>query len=190
MNHAAFRSALCLTIALLVLAWPGARPAAADSLRLTKEFTDDPVLPGDEVTLEFTLSNLDRNFPATSISFADDLGAALSGLRPVGPLPDNPVGPGSDLAWMADLLELTGGQLAPEESANFSVTLGVPAATAPGNYLNITSDVTGEVRGSPVMGDPATDTLHVIPEPATMWILLAAVGVLRRRRSCAGAARG
>ena len=48
--------------------------------KLRKSFTDDPVFPGDTVTLEFTISH-DENAPgdATAISFTDDLDAALSG---------------------------------------------------------------------------------------------------------------
>ncbi len=182
MNHVTFRYALCLTIAVLVLACAAPRPAAADPLTLTKEFTDDPVWPGGEVTLEFTLTNLDRDFPATSISFTDMFDPALSGLSPAAPLPNNPVGPGSTLFWLADVLTLTGGQLGPEGSASFSVVLHVPFGVAPGHYDNITGEVTAEVAGSFVLGDPAADTLHVIPEPATMAILLAAMGVLSRRR--------
>ena len=53
---------------------------SSDLLALTKEFTDDPVAPGEIVTLEFTLTNLDRTAGALDIAFEDDLGAALPGL--------------------------------------------------------------------------------------------------------------
>ncbi len=49
-------------------------------LSISKSFIDDPVLPGDTVTLEFTLTNLDQNNSITDINFTDDLDANLSGL--------------------------------------------------------------------------------------------------------------
>src|SRR5690606_26762568 len=62
-------------------------PAAQDVLSvndnllfLQKQFTDDPVMPGDTVTLEFTLTNQDAANAITGIAFTDDLDASLSGL--------------------------------------------------------------------------------------------------------------
>ncbi len=166
MNHAAFRLALCLTVAVAVLAGSGVRHAAASPLELTKEFTDDPVLPGGTVTLEFTVTNTDRFDPAVSITFTDDLDAGLPGLEAIGPLPIDPVGHGSVLTASGGrsggaLLELAGGTLPAEGSATFSVTLGVPAGAAPGDYVNTTSSITGQIGGTPVVGSPATDTLQV-----------------------------
>ena len=65
--------------------------AASDDLevvagpRLVKQFVDDPVAPGDTVTLQLTLTH-DQNAStdATGISFTDDLDAALTGLVAVG----------------------------------------------------------------------------------------------------------
>ncbi len=51
---------------------------------LTKSFTDDPVVPGGQVTLQFTILNPDRNFPATGITFTDDLNATVTGLAATG----------------------------------------------------------------------------------------------------------
>ncbi|MEZ4930758.1 MAG: hypothetical protein R2788_01345 [Saprospiraceae bacterium] len=46
-------------------------------LGLSKEFTDDPVFPGDPVTLEFTISNLDATRTITGINFIDDLNSVV-----------------------------------------------------------------------------------------------------------------
>ena len=76
---------------------------ASDSLMvvaapsLTKTFTDDPVAPGDTVTLEFTLTHsLNATVDATDISFTDDLALVLAGLTAnLPPTPDPPCGTAS-----------------------------------------------------------------------------------------------
>lgn len=131
---------------------------------LRKLFTDDPVPPGGDVTLEFTITNFDRLNSATDITFTDDLDAALSGLEAVGlPLAD-PCGSGSQLSGTS-LLTFTDGNLGPEGSCTFSVTLPVPNAAAPGAYVNTTSSVTTMVDGEVVVEDPASDDLIVAPVP-------------------------
>ena len=141
--------------------------AASDDLevvagpRLVKQFTDDPVTPGDTVTLQFTLTH-DQNATtdATGISFTDDLDATLTGLVAIG-LPLNDVcGTGSQISGTSTL-SLTGGTLAPGESCQFSVTLQVPAGATANVYTNTTSDVTSTVSGLAVTGPPASDDLTV-----------------------------
>ena len=55
---------------------------------LKKEFTDDPVMAGETVDLEFRIS-LDElaSSDATGITFTDDLEATLTGLAPSGACP-------------------------------------------------------------------------------------------------------
>jgi len=133
-------------------------------LALVKSFTDDPVPPGGAVTLQFTLTNLNRRSGATNVTFTDDLDAVLSGLTAVGlPLAD-PCGSGSQLTGTS-LLTLTGGNLPAEGSCTFSVTLQVPSSAPSGSYTNVTSEVTGDVGGRPVTDFPATDVLFVEPVP-------------------------
>ena len=131
---------------------------------LTKIFPDDPVPPGGNVTLEFTVTNFDRVDSATDITFSDDLGAALSGLTAIGlPLTD-PCGMSSQLAGTS-LLTLTGGNLGPEGSCTFSTTLLIPGGAMPGVYPNTTSSVTSMIGGNPVVNVPATDKLIVSTVP-------------------------
>lgn len=131
----------------------------ANRLALTKTFTDDPVAPGDSVTLQFTLTNLDRRGPVTDITFTDDLDAALSGLVATS-LPSNPCGSGSSITG-SSVLTLADGNLDPEASCSFSVTLQVPASASPGAYVNTTSSILGDSSGTTVSGNPASDTLFV-----------------------------
>jgi uncharacterized repeat protein (TIGR01451 family) len=120
--------------------------------RLAKEFTDDPVQPGDMVTLQFTLTHpAEASGDATGIAFTDDLNAALSGLVATGlPLTD-PCGTGSLLEGDPDAsnLSFTGGTLSPGETCTFSITLQVPAGASSGNHVNTTSTVQATVAGWP-----------------------------------------
>lgn len=144
--------------------------AASDDLvvvaapRLRKEFTDDPVQPGDTVTLRFTLQrSAESQGDVTGIAFTDDLNTALSGLVATGlPLTD-PCGPGSELAGDPDAsnLSFTGGSLGPGESCSFSLTLQVPAGAPSGNHLNTTSPVQATVDGFAAESPAASDLLSV-----------------------------
>ena len=133
-------------------------------LTLTKEFTDDPVVPGGTVTLKFTLSNLDPALPATGIAFTDDLAAALAGLVAVGlPLTNLCGGVDGSSLTGTGVLTLTLPSLPAVTSCMFSVTLQVPAGAALGAHTNTTSTVTGTIGGAraAVVGVPATDDLRV-----------------------------
>lgn len=136
---------------------------AAPTLR--KSFTDDPVAPGGTVTLEFTLAHpTEAVDPASSITFTDDLSLVLPGLTVNLPAnPDPPCGAGSTLTGSNGdtFLTLLDGTLLPGESCTFSVTLDVPAATAPGKYTNTTSGVSATVDGSPTSSTGATDVLNI-----------------------------
>jgi len=147
---------------------PGTFPPATDDLliidpleiAITKEFTDDPVAPGDPVTLEFTIDFEGVATDATDITFTDDLDATLSGLMATSTPQSNVCGAGSEISGTSTLT-LTGGTLAPGTSCTFSVTLQVPGGASNGTYPNTTSDVTADVDGTPISGDPATDNLSV-----------------------------
>lgn len=132
----------------------------SDILLFSKTFTDDPVAPGDTVTLEFTLSNQDTAQSVSGITFTDDLDAALSGLSAVGLPVMDVCGAGSQLSG-SNLLTLTSGNLAAGASCTFSVTLQVPAGAPTGSFVNTTSQANGTAGGLPVSSDPATDTLLV-----------------------------
>lgn len=128
---------------------------------LVKQFTDDPVQPGDTVTLEFTVTHdAAATGDATDIAFDDDLDAVLGGLVALG-LPANDVcGPGSQISGTG-VLVMTGGTLAPGESCTFPVTLQVPAGALPGSYANTTSGVSATVDGVTTIGNFAADQLAV-----------------------------
>ncbi len=135
-----------------------------EELVFSKSFTDDPVIPGGTVMLEFRIQNPDRNFPVSNITFTDDLTAVLSGLTAVG-LPFNDVcGPGSQING-GTVLTLTGGSLGPDSTCTFSVMLQTPAAAPVGGFPNITSPITGDVAGNAVVGNAASETLFIGEAP-------------------------
>jgi len=130
-------------------------------LQLVKSFLDDPAGPGDNVTLEFTLDNLDQDSVVSGIVFTDDLNSALAGLQATG-LPVNGVcGAGSVLAGTG-VLSLSGGMLPAGGQCVFSVTLQLPLSLpVTGSVNNTTSEVTGLLGGLAVRGDPASDDLQL-----------------------------
>jgi uncharacterized repeat protein (TIGR01451 family) len=137
-----------------------------DLLELAKEFTDDPVPPGGTVTLDFTVTNKSRDNSAAGITFVDDLEATLSGLTPtLPPTPDPPCGAGSSLSFSLGVVTLAGGTLPPGGSCTFSVELSVPGGAVPGSYPNTAGPVSGDVGGSPEVGNVAGDLLFVVSFP-------------------------
>ncbi|MCP3959144.1 MAG: DUF11 domain-containing protein [bacterium] len=133
---------------------------------LVKSFIDDPVPPGGTVTLQFTVTNLDRDFPATDIAFDDTIDplGSLTGLSPGETLP-KPVCNGGSLDFSVDTLSLTGGSLGAGDSCTFSVLLDVPAAAAAGTFTNVTDPITAMIDGDGVVGNTATDDLVVSLAP-------------------------
>lgn len=135
-----------------------------DDLHIQKTFMDDPVPPGGTVNLQFTITNFDRDFSATTISFTDDLNAALTNMTAIG-LPINDVcGPGSSISGTS-LLTLTGGNLGAGLSCTFNVPVQIPAGAAPGTYTNTTSMVTAQVDNNTREGNEASAPLFVSPTP-------------------------
>ena len=133
----------------------------ANLLQLTKEFTNDPVIPGNTGNLRFTLTNLDAGQAASNVAFSDNLDAAVSGLTftngafaacggMVNANPDN------------GTIDFTGGSLNPGEECTFDVSVDVPVATIANIYPNTTSPITGMIGGSSVSGDAANDELVVV----------------------------
>ncbi len=133
------------------------------SLVLTKEFTDDPVVPGGTVTLEFTLDNLDATKNAFNIAFSDDLSAALAGLNATSAV-TNTCG-GMAAALPSSFFDYSGGSLNGGNSCSIVLTVKVPDGAAPGEYTNITSDVMADVGGVPVTVPGGADNLVVLSTP-------------------------
>ncbi len=130
-----------------------------EELNIAKSFITNPVVPGDEIDLQFVISNLNRNFSATGVAFTDDLDAVVSGLE-FESLVSNDCG-GSVTGVGTGLLGLSGGTITPEGSCTIRVTLDVPGGAPAGDHTNTTSAVTGTIGGDLVTGNMATADLTV-----------------------------
>ncbi|MCK7594475.1 beta strand repeat-containing protein [Pseudomarimonas salicorniae] len=129
------------------------------ALTFDKDFTDDPVAPGGSVTLQYTIENpAASGADAMSISFSDNLGAALSGLAATGLPQSNVCGTGSTLSGTGTIV-LSGGVLAPGASCTFQVTLSVPTGVG-GNFTSTSSAL---AVGATEEAPPASDVLSVNP---------------------------
>ena len=126
---------------------------------LAKEFTDDPVDPGDTVTLRFTLAHdALAPGPASAVGFTDPLPAGLTATG----LPLNDAcGVGNGTLSGTTTLTFSGATLAPGQVCTFSVTLNVPGGAGPGSHTNTTSAVTAMVLGVTAAGNAASDDLRI-----------------------------
>jgi hypothetical protein len=118
----------------------GAEGLGAPAL-FSKSFTDDPVLAGETVTLEYTIVPAE-GFNASALTFTDDLDAALTGLAATGLPMSDVCGEGSTLSG-SSTITLTGGAVADGSTCTFSVSLSVPAGSAGGTFASTTSALTG-----------------------------------------------
>lgn len=157
------------TVSSTVSGLPVTTPAASDSLTvaglsLSKQFTNDPVIPGGQVTLQFTLMNLAGAPAASNISFSDNLAGVVSGLA-VDPMsvPTTPCGPSSGIILLSGntLLLFSGGDLGPGAMCQFSVTVNVDAGVPSGQYGNSTSGFSAVIDGNLLLLQNATDALTV-----------------------------
>ena len=126
---------------------------------LSKSFTDDPVSPGDNVTLNFTLTNLDDAQALSAVAFTDNLDAALSGMTYDVLISDDCGGTVAGIG--TGLVTVSGVSIPASGSCTISISAAVPAGAAPGNHINTTSDLTGTLGGFAVTGDAASDVLEI-----------------------------
>jgi len=171
------------TVTAMVDGSPVVGSAATDDLvvapvpLLTKTFLDagtlmpvTAVAAGDEVVVEFTVTNSSPTAAASGIGFIDNLtdfvpGAVASGLPAAGfcgggsslsqvPLPFDTVG-----------LSFANGSLAAGDSCTFQATLQIPVGAASDIYTNTTSEIAATVDAEAVTGPPASADLGVISAP-------------------------
>ena len=132
----------------------------SSTLGLRQEFTNDPVLPGDPVDLEFTLANNDRGADATAVAFTNTLpgGAVFASVT------SNGCG-GTVAGSGTSTLSYSGGTVGAASRCSINVEVTAPATPSGGTYVNTTEPVTGTVGGSSTSGNRASDTLFVVPAP-------------------------
>ena len=127
----------------------------------SKSFTNDPVMPGGTVTLEYTITN-SGIAPLAALNFTDDYDAALSGLSAVGLPALSLCGVVSVLSGTSTLTLVSGALLSGQTCA-FDITLSVPAGATPGTYPSTSSNLRETLLN---VAGPATDDLVVTAPPA------------------------
>ncbi len=151
---------LCSLVFLIYAVCFASRILIAQTLTISKTF-ERAAMPGETINLEFTITNNDRNFPATDISFRDNLDYCLSGLRPEYPAPIYPCGLGSELTFFNGEIELSGGTLGPYSICSFLVEVVIPGSAPDGKYWNSTNLITATIGGAFSVGNSAFDQLEV-----------------------------
>lgn len=133
-------------------------------LNFTKEFIGDPVLPGEMVTLRFTLENISPTDDVSSISFNDDLSFVLPGVPDLTAVTTLPLAAcGGTLSSLGSgfLIFAGGSLLQGDPPCSFDLVLQVPTGIDDGIYTNTTSSLTAVIGGSLVVLDNATAGLEV-----------------------------
>ncbi|MCB1605979.1 MAG: hypothetical protein KDI71_03235, partial [Xanthomonadales bacterium] len=137
---------------------------------LTKVISPATALPGDLVTVDFTLTNVDTINPATDVTFTDVVGEWLT-IDQLYNLPPAGFCNGTGFASQFDVqnvrnLTISGITLAAGASCSFSVSLTLPVDFPTGSYLNEVDQVNATVNGMSISGSGAADTLNVVAAPS------------------------
>jgi len=128
-------------------------------LEFAKSFTDDPVLPGGTVALEFTLTNPTAQ-TVSDLAFSDDLDAMLSGAQAASAT-GNTCGGMATSGFPASTFGYAGGSLGAGASCTITLSVSIPGGAGIGSYDNVTSDLTGLAGALAISATAASDTLLV-----------------------------
>jgi len=132
-------------------------------LELSKDFIDDPKIPGETGILRFSINNSSSE-DATNIAFEDDFTNVLSGLIATSMFPIIDVcGMGSILKYNSgdEIITFEDGSLIAGTSCSFDIEYQVPVSASNDIYTNITSEVMADFGSTSATLSPATDNLEV-----------------------------
>lgn len=123
----------------------------------------DEASPGETITLDFELVNVDRDNDITGLNFTADLNSALSGLAATALPSTGFCGSGATISGTSNL-SVANVSLASSETCTFSVSVLVPSNAAAGEY-SVTSSTINLTRGSATTSAAASATLRVRKAP-------------------------
>ncbi|MGK0138116.1 MAG: hypothetical protein ACI9DJ_001572, partial [Algoriphagus sp.] len=146
------------------------RPNVLNGINFSKSFSRNPVAPGDETVLTYSIINLDRSQSLSNISFTDSLDGVLSGLIANG-LPIITCG-GGNLTTTGDVLTFSGGTLSAGQTCTFSANLTVPPSAVAGNYTLTSSAISADLGGSGITGPTTSRDLSVQYKPTLTKIIV------------------
>jgi len=159
------------------------KPAISHSLiikyapRFQMSFIDDPVNAGDDVTLRFTVTNVDPVSQLANLTFTQRFSVSYAGMT-LKTLPAaSSCGVGSSFSNTNintddNAFQFTGGTIAPAESCMFDVTYTLPPNGSAGDFPHTTSSITGSLNGDNITGNAAFDVLSVRSAPSLSIDLL------------------
>ena len=154
---------------------PASGTAATDKLFvqphtiLTTSFSPAVATPGDTISLTYSLQNTSQTFPATDVSFTNNLGQFINGLS-ITKLPDA-AACGTGSLFFENLnngiltFNMTGGTLAPGANCDFTLEFVVPDNISTGIYFNTTSKVNSTIDQEQIIGKAATSNLEIVGCP-------------------------
>ncbi|WP_415918876.1 hypothetical protein [Tateyamaria sp. SN6-1] len=127
------------------------------SVTFSKEFLPNTAIPGDTLTLRYTIDNLDPSSAQSISFFTENLPGYFAGFAATGPATQNTCG--GSLSGTTFLI-YSGGSVPAGGSCVIEVDVLVPLATVAGDYSNSSSSLT---LSSGAAIDPAVATLTVQP---------------------------
>ncbi|WP_196137753.1 Ig-like domain-containing protein [Aliikangiella sp. G2MR2-5] len=127
-------------------------------------FEDNPIAPGSSTNLQVNLTNFDRTYDATNVSFTVDLDALLSGLVATGTPLNDVCGSGSSISG-SSLLTFGSGTISAGSSCTFNIPVSIPAGAATGTYSGSTSNISMDINGSTESKNAANYSLSITEAP-------------------------
>ncbi|WP_371225896.1 autotransporter domain-containing protein [Roseovarius sp. 2305UL8-3] len=130
-----------------------------EPLGFTMAFVDDPVAPGADVTVEFTLDN-PLAAALSNAAFSLSLNSAIGSPVFANSFLTNTCG-GTDSTSGTGTITYSGGSLGAGGSCTISLLASIPAGSNNGNFAHTTSGLSATAGALTVGADPASDTLTV-----------------------------
>ncbi|MCQ4163558.1 DUF11 domain-containing protein [Tahibacter harae] len=133
---------------------------------IAKQFAPNPILAGGSAILTFTITNPNQNAALAGIAFSDTYPANLVNAATPGVV--NGCGGSFTAAAGGSGFSLSGGTLAGGASCTVSVAV---TSNTPGNYANVSGNVSHLINAQTVNGNTASATLGVTPPHPSIGLL-------------------
>lgn len=162
-----------------------ADPAASDDVSVfdrpsfSKTFLTNPAVPGDLVSIEYTVTNNSATDSLTEIAFTDpinDIAAQGSIVVPAAGF-CNGASANVQVANEFATVQVSGGTLAPSANCSFSVDFNPTPNPQQTAMESTTSWLTGRINSVSVAAPPASDTLQIISGPKLSLTVLSPTSV-------------
>lgn len=120
-------------------------------------FNPNPILPGAQTQVTYTIGNFDRNFAAAALAFSHDLSTPRAML--IDSVLSNDCGGATVTGVGSQALDVSGGSLPAEQSCQIRLSLTSPGSASGGGAVFTTSTLTGDLGGSAVVAPASSESL-------------------------------